>query len=151
MEMRWNLPGKVYLVGAGPSSAKSLTRRVLEVLHRADVVFHDDAVAAELLELVPSRTAVYNVGKAPGVENLAQEKLDQRMIAAARSGQVVVRLKLGDPRASGDTQSELRALREAGIDFEILAENAAEAEEVIELFGTEDAGGNLRTRDDIHA
>lgn len=142
MEIRWNLPGKAYVVGAGPDSAKLLTARAAEVLRRADVVLHDEAVPRELLEMVPSRTAVYNIQKGTPEDTI------RRMISAARTGQTVVRLKSGDPRIDGETQDEIHALRDAGIEFEILPGNAAEAQEVIELFRAEEP--DVEARNDIH-
>lgn len=128
MEIRWNLPGKVYVMGTGPDSAKLPSARAAEVLQRADVVFHDPAVAGALLKMAPSRTAVYDVGKGTLEETM------QRMVSAARSGQTVARL------ICAPAEDEIRALREARIAFEILADTAAGAEEVIELFRAESPG-----------
>ena len=72
MRVSSTLPGKVYLTGAGPGSAKMLTLRAMEVLRSADVVFHDDLVSCEVLALIPSRTGVYNVGKRCGVKKTTQ-------------------------------------------------------------------------------
>ena len=93
MGIRWNLPGRVYLAGAGPGSAKLLTVRAAEVLQRADVVFHDDLVSEDVLGTIPSRTAVFNVGKRCGSKKVTQEEIHRRMISAAREGRNVVRLK----------------------------------------------------------
>ena len=120
MKVPSTLPGKVYLTGAGPGSAKMLTLRAMEVLRTAEVVFHDDLVSDEVLALIPSRTAVYNVGKRCGVKKTTQEEINRRMISTARSGQSVVRLKGGDPLIFGRTDEEIRALREAKIPFEII-------------------------------
>ena len=114
------LPGKVYLVGAGPGSAKLLTLRALEVLRIADVVFHDDLVSSDVIDVIPSRTAVHNVGKRCGFKKTTQDEIHRRMISAARSGQTVVRLKGGDPLIFGRSGEEIRALRQAGIEFEIV-------------------------------
>lgn len=120
MALRYTLPGKVYLTGAGPGSAKLLTVRALELLRAADVVLHDDLVSTEVLAMVTPRAAVQNVGKRCGVKKVTQDEIHRRMIAAARNGQTVVRLKGGDPLIFGRTQEEITALREAGIEFEIV-------------------------------
>ena len=120
MGIRWNLPGRVYLAGAGPGSAKLLTVRAAEVLQRADVVFHDDLVSEDVLGTIPSRTAVFNVGKRCGSKKVTQEEIHRRMISAAREGRNVVRLKGGDPLIFARIQEEIDALREAGIEFEIV-------------------------------
>jgi len=120
MPQRYSLPGKVYLTGAGPGSAKLLTLRALELLRQADVVLHDDLVSAEVLAMIPARAAVHNVGKRCGVKKTSQEEIHRRMIAAAQSRQTVVRLKGGDPLIFGRTREEIRVLQEAGIEFEIV-------------------------------
>jgi siroheme synthase len=114
------LPGRAYLVGAGPGSAKLLTLRALEVLRTADVVFHDDLVCSDVIDVIPSRTAVHNVGKRCGFKQTTQDEIHHRMISAARSGQTVVCLKGGDPLIFGRSGEEIRALREAGVEFEIV-------------------------------
>ncbi len=135
--MRYSLPGKVYLAGAGPGSAKLLTLRALEVLREADLVLHDDLVSADVLACVPARTAVQSVGKRCGQKKTTQDEINRRMLRAARNGQIVVRLKGGDPLIFGRTHEEIIALREAGIDFEIIpgitAAAAAAAEAQIPL------------------
>jgi len=120
MAQRYSLPGKVYLTGSGPGSAKLLTLQALELLRVADVVLHDDLVSTEVLAMIPARAAVYNVGKRCGVKKTTQDEINRRMIAAARNGQTVVRLKGGDPLIFGRTREEIAALREAGIEFEIV-------------------------------
>jgi siroheme synthase len=92
--------------------------------------------------MVPSRTAVYSIEKG------TREEITSRMISAAKTGQTVVRLKSGELRNCGPTQDEIRALQEAGIEFEVLPGDAAEAEEVIELFRAEETG--VEARNDIH-
>jgi uroporphyrin-III C-methyltransferase len=120
MRTHYTLPGKVYLVGAGPGSAKLLTLRALEVLRMADVVFHDDLVSEDVLAMIPAHTAVQSVGKRCGFKKTSQKEIHLRMISAARSGQTVLRLKGGDPLVFGRTHEEISALRKANIDFEIV-------------------------------
>ena len=120
MPIRFTLPGKVYLVGAGPGSAKLLTLRAIEVLRAADLVLHDDLVSDDVLAAIPAHISVHNVGKRCGIKKNSQEEINRRMIAAARVGQTVVRLKGGDPLVFGRTQEEIVALRKAKIDFEIV-------------------------------
>lgn len=120
MDAPWTLPGKVYLVGAGPGSAELLTVRAVEVLRTTDIVFHDDLVSEEVLAVIPAHTAVHNVGKRCGVKKVTQEEIHRKMIFAARAGQMVVRLKGGDPLIFGRTQEEICALRSADVEFEIV-------------------------------
>ena len=120
MATHCKLPGKVYLVGAGPGSPKLLTLRAAEVLRAADVVFHDDLVSDDVFTMIPAHVAIYSVGKRCGPKKTSQNEINRRIVAAAQNGQTVVRLKGGDPLIFGRTQEEITALRGASIDFEIV-------------------------------
>lgn len=112
--------GKVYLVGAGPGDPELLTLRALRVLRQADAVLHDALVPASILRLAASHTAIVNVGKRCGKKSINQAEINLRMIEAARHGLTVVRLKGGDPSIFGRAGEEIEALRDAGVDFEIV-------------------------------
>ena len=116
----FHLPGKVFLVGAGPGSAGLLTLRAHEALRSADIVFHDDLVSEEVLALIPPSVAVHSVGKRCGSKKVGQGEIEERLVRAARSGQTVVRLKGGDALIFGRAQEEIAALRQAGVRFEII-------------------------------
>ena len=116
----FHLPGKVFLVGAGPGSAGLLTLRAHEALRSADIVFHDDLVSEEVLALIPPSVAVHSVGKRCGNKKVGQGEIEERLVRAARSGQTVVRLKGGDALIFGRAQEEIAALRQAGVRFEII-------------------------------
>ena len=112
--------GKVYLVGAGPGDPELLTLKALNILRRADAVLHDDLVSAEILAHAPRRALRYNVGKRSGRKSTPQEAIHFLTIELARQGMEVVRLKGGDPTVFGRAGEEIRALRAAGIEFEIV-------------------------------
>jgi uroporphyrin-III C-methyltransferase len=113
--------GKVYLVGAGPGDPDLLTLKAARVLRTADVVLHDDLVGAEILGLIPPTSQLHNVGKRCGGKKITQDEINELMISTARSGLEVVRLKSGDPFIFGRAGEEITALREAGIEFELIA------------------------------
>src|SRR5882762_5052688 len=114
------MPGKVYLVGAGPGDPELLTRRAWRVLQSADVVLHDDLVSEEILRVLPRAAQVVNVGKRCGAKGISQDEINQRMVSVARTGKIVARLKNGDPLLFGRAGEEMEALRQAGIEFEVI-------------------------------
>lgn len=112
--------GKVYLVGAGPGDPGLLTVEATRLLQTADVIFHDDLVSREILELIPERVHVENVGKRCGHALIAQHQIHLLMINAAKEGWNVVRLKSGDPLIFGRAAEEMEALRQAGVQYEVV-------------------------------
>jgi len=112
--------GRVYLVGAGPGDPELLTVKAVGLLERADIVFHDALVSAEVLRLIDARTEVIDVGKRCGQKLLTQEEINALLVLAAASHKMVVRLKGGDPLLFGRAGEELEALRDAGVDYEIV-------------------------------
>ncbi|MGH9501821.1 MAG: uroporphyrinogen-III C-methyltransferase [Terriglobales bacterium] len=113
--------GKVYLVGAGPGDPELLTLKALKLLKSADVVLHDDLISPEILAFIPSSTQVQNVGKRFGSKRISQAEIHTLMIRHALLGLQVVRLKSGDPLIFGRAGEEMEVLRQAGIEFEIVA------------------------------
>ncbi|MCS7222044.1 MAG: uroporphyrinogen-III C-methyltransferase [Anaerolineae bacterium] len=114
------MKGKVYLVGAGPGDPGLITVRGITCLRRADVVVYDRLVPSELLNYAPDHAERIYAGKAAGSHTLKQEEINQLLIARARAGQCVVRLKGGDPFVFGRGGEEALALVEAGISFEVV-------------------------------
>jgi uroporphyrin-III C-methyltransferase len=112
--------GKVYLVGAGPGDPELLTVKSLRLLQTADVVLHDDLVAPEILQLIPSTARVQNVGKRCGTKTMRQEEINFLMVTLAASGLKLVRLKSGDPLVFGRAGEEMEALRRANVPYEIV-------------------------------
>jgi len=112
--------GKVYLMGAGAGDADLLPVKAVRVLRSAEVVLHDDTVSPEILELVPASAQVRNVHKLGVLEGHLQKKIDLLLIAAAREGHEVVRLKADHPRSSAQLNEETEVLAQAGVDFEVI-------------------------------
>ena len=113
-------PGKVYLVGAGPGDPGLITVRGLELLRQAHIVFFDRLVHPQLLDEAPPAAARVYVGKEVGTHCVPQQQINGLLIAHARCGQLVIRLKGGDPFVFGRGGEEAEALAAAGIPFEIV-------------------------------
>jgi uroporphyrin-III C-methyltransferase len=113
------VPGKVYLVGAGPGAADLITVRGAKLLAQADIVFHDALVEPEMLALCPQAVQIA-VGKRCGKLSSAQEFINKRLIDAAHKYQTIVRLKGGDPLLFGRADEEIQTLKAAGIEIEVV-------------------------------
>lgn len=108
--------GTVYLVGAGPGAPDLLTLRAAELLRRADIVFYDALVHPDTLALAGKAEKIA-VGKRCGRHSAAQRFINKRLVGAARSHAVVVRLKGGDPLLFGRAQEEIDALEQHGVEY----------------------------------
>jgi len=114
------MKGIVYLVGGGPGDPELLTLKAAKILGRADIVLHDALVSREVLALTAPGAERIDVGKRSGQKLLTQEEINALMVSYAKSHEVVVRLKGGDPLLFGRAGEEITALREAGVEFEIV-------------------------------
>ena len=112
--------GRVYLVGAGPGDPGLLTLRGLECLRLANVILYDRLVPTRLLDFAPPEAECVCLTDLGTHRPERWPLLLERMIACARAGKVVVRLKGGDPFVFARGGEEAQALREAGIDYEIV-------------------------------
>lgn len=113
------LPGSVWLVGAGPGDPGLITLLATRALGQADVVVYDALVDERLLGLAP-QARHEPMGKRGGRASPKQGEINDRLVALARQGLRVVRLKGGDPYVFGRGAEEALALAEAGIRFRIV-------------------------------
>ncbi|MFA5001906.1 MAG: uroporphyrinogen-III C-methyltransferase [Methanolinea sp.] len=112
--------GKVYLVGSGPGGLGLLTQRARQVIDQADVVLYDQLPGDDILATLPEHAEKIDCGKFGGKHTLEQEEIEDLMVAKAREGKQVVRLKGGDPFLFGRGGEELEVLREHKIPVELV-------------------------------
>jgi uroporphyrin-III C-methyltransferase len=112
--------GRVTLVGAGPGDPELLTVKGYLALKAADVVFFDDLVSPEILDILPEGARCVYVGKPYQSAGISQADIVGQLIAAARGGHRVVRLKGGDPMVFGRSGEELEGLQAAGISVDVI-------------------------------
>ena len=112
--------GEVILVGAGPGSAELLTLGARQALHAADVIVYDRLVSQPVLDFGRREAEYIYVGKDPHGFSTRQDAINAILIAKAKDGHHVVRLKSGDPLIFGRADEELEALSEAGIRVRIV-------------------------------
>jgi uroporphyrin-III C-methyltransferase len=113
-------PGHVWLAGAGPGDPGLLTLDALAGLVQADVIVHDALIDARVLALAGEKARLEFAGKRGGKPSATQADISERLIALARAGERVLRLKGGDPFVFGRGGEEAAALAGAGIPFRII-------------------------------
>jgi len=113
-------PGHVWLAGAGPGDPGLLTLDALAGLSQADVIVHDALVDARILALAGTGARREFAGKRGGKPSATQADISERLVALARAGERVLRLKGGDPFVFGRGGEEAAALAAAGIPFRII-------------------------------
>ena len=112
--------GKVYLVGAGPGDPGLITVKGLRCLEQADLVVYDRLMDPALLEAAPQSAQRLFVGKERGRQAMTQQEINDLLVQRATAGDVVVRLKGGDPFVFGRGGEEALALAQHGVPFEVV-------------------------------
>jgi uroporphyrin-III C-methyltransferase / precorrin-2 dehydrogenase / sirohydrochlorin ferrochelatase len=112
--------GRVILVGGGPGDPGLLTLRGYRAMCGADVVVTDRLGPTELLETLPEHVEVIDVGKTPRGEATSQEAINDLLVRRAKAGDVVVRLKGGDPFVLGRGSEEVAACVAEGVEVEVV-------------------------------
>jgi len=112
--------GKVYLIGAGPGDPGLLTIKAAEAIGVSDVVVYDYLVNPEILAHSRQGAELIYAGKRAGEPSISQSEINRLLIDRALKGQIVARLKGGDPFVFGRGGEEAEALVEAGVEWEII-------------------------------
>ncbi|MGZ0072132.1 uroporphyrinogen-III C-methyltransferase [Sphingobium limneticum] len=112
-------PGEVWLVGAGPGDPDLLTRKAEKLIGAADIVFYDALVGPGVLDMIAEGVERVSVGKRSGRHSKAQDSINDLLLAAAKVGKRVVRLKGGDPSIFGRSAEEMAHLASEGVRFRI--------------------------------
>lgn len=111
--------GRVLLVGAGPGDPDLLTVKARDAILAADLIVHDGLVDPRILALAPDTSRV-SVAKARSRHTMRQEAINDLLVAEARRGKLVVRLKGGDPFIFGRGGEEADACFAAGVPVEVI-------------------------------
>lgn len=120
LRRRRSAAGRVDLVGGGPGPADLMTVRGRRLLAEADVVVADRLGPTDVLRDLDPDVEVIDVGKQPGNHPVPQDEINALLVAHARAGRRVVRLKGGDPFVYGRGGEEVTACLAAGIPVEVV-------------------------------
>jgi uroporphyrin-III C-methyltransferase/precorrin-2 dehydrogenase/sirohydrochlorin ferrochelatase len=112
--------GKVILVGAGPGDPDLLTVKAVRALKAADVVLYDRLPGTGILALARREAELIEVGKSKGAHSLKQHEISDLLVDYAKQGNVVVRLKGGDPSIFARGGEELDRLQAENIPVEVI-------------------------------
>ena len=110
---------QVYLIGAGPGDPELITTKACRILGMVDVVLYDYLVHPNII-LMATRAKKICVGKKKGAHSTKQPEINEMLVKHAKEGQMVARLKGGDPMVFGRCGEEMAALSEAGVFYEII-------------------------------
>lgn len=114
------MTGFVSFVSSGPGDPELLTLKAVDRLGKADAVLFDDLSAGPILEHARKDADLVGVGKRAGRPSPKQHHVSQLLVDYASQDAHVVRLKSGDSGIFGRLEEEITALKEAGIDYEII-------------------------------
>lgn len=118
--MKKNKQGKVYIIGAGPGDAGLITLKGIDCLREADVVVYDYLVSKDLLKYARNDARLIYAGKQGGAHTLSQWQINDLLVKEAKAGNIVARLKGGDPFIFGRGGEEAEKLAANKISFEIV-------------------------------
>lgn len=118
--MKKNTKGKVYIIGAGPGDAGLMTLKGIDCLREADVVIYDYLAGKDLLKCARRDTRLIYAGKQGGAHTLSQWQINDLLVKEAKAGNVVARLKGGDPFIFGRGGEEAEKLAAHKIPFEVV-------------------------------
>ncbi len=114
------MSASVYLVGAGPGDPGLVTLRARELIARCDVLVYDRLVNPELRAWVKPGCELVYVGKDPHLHAIPQDEIEDLIVARAKAGKIIVRLKGGDPFIFGRGGEEAQRLAHDGVAFGIV-------------------------------
>jgi uroporphyrin-III C-methyltransferase len=114
------MSGFVSFIGSGPGDPELLTLKAVDRMQKADAVLFDDLSSGPILEHARKDSDLVGVGKRAGRPSPKQDHVSRLLVDYAKTGARVVRLKSGDGGLFGRLEEELVALRDAGIEYEII-------------------------------
>ncbi|MCI6988713.1 MAG: uroporphyrinogen-III C-methyltransferase [Campylobacter sp.] len=114
--------GKVFIIGCGTNTVSHLTLKAYETLPLLDIILHDNLVGDEILAYAKSQgVECISVGKKKGSHSISQDAINELILAHAKQGKCVGRLKGGDPIIFARVHEEVSFLRQNGVEVELIS------------------------------
>lgn len=111
---------KVYLIGAGPGDEELITLKAINKLKKCTAVMYDRLASPGILKYLNEKCEIYYCGKEPGCHYKTQDEINEMLVALAKKGHIVGRIKGGDPFVFGRGGEEILSLLEENIEFEVI-------------------------------
>ncbi len=115
------MPGKVWLVGAGPDDPGLLTVNAARALAQCDTLVYDDLASPAILSLARENCERMYVGKHAAGHTLTHDEITALIVKLGSEGRNVVRLTGGDVFVLARGGEDAAALAAAGVAFEFIA------------------------------
>lgn len=112
--------GKVYLIGAGPGDEELITLKAIRKLKKCTAVLYDRLASPSILKYINDDCKIFYCGKEPGCHYKTQEEINDMIVALAKEGHIVGRIKGGDPYVFGRGGEEALRLVKENIEFETI-------------------------------
>ncbi|MFL0252411.1 uroporphyrinogen-III C-methyltransferase [Clostridium neuense] len=113
--------GKVYIIGAGPGDEELITVKAVRKLKECTAVLYDRLIGKEILKHLNETCKIYYCGKEPGCHYKTQNEINDMLVELAKEGNIVGRIKGGDPYIFGRGSEEALRFSKEGIEFEVLS------------------------------
>ena len=110
----------VYFIGAGPGDPELITLKAVKLLSKADVVLYDRLVSDKILSYARRDAIKINVGKKKDSHRYNQEEINNLIREYVLKGNIVARLKGGDPSIFAHLSEELNAIIDLNVPYQIV-------------------------------
>ena len=110
----------LYLIGAGAGDPELLTLKAIKLLSKADIVLYDRLVADSILYYARKDALKINVGKRRDFHKYSQGEINQLIKKYLEEGNIVVRLKGGDPSIFAHMFEEIEVAKKLDISYQIV-------------------------------
>ena len=111
----------LYLIGAGPGNPELITIKATRLISKADIILYDRLVSPVIIEQYARKDAEkISVGKRKDHHHKTQAQIDALIEEHLKKGNVVVRLKGGDPGVYAHGAEEIEIAKRVDVPYQIV-------------------------------